>query len=146
MVHVNPDPSRDNYQFNPIERVTGLFAQQGPVTEAVRALEAGGIPSRSIEVFAGEEGKRQLDATGDEHGTAGKLFRLVESWVSDTSDFHASASAHLASGGYVVAAHVGTDDSQKERAMRALREAGATDVRYWHTLFVENDRTEAGGQ
>jgi len=137
VVQVNPDPSKDNYQFNPIERVTGLFVQQGPVTEAVRALEAARIPSRDIEVFAGEEGMRQLDATGDEHGTAGKLFRLVESWVSDTSDFHASAARHLAQGGYVVAAHVGTDETKKESAMQALRDAGATDIRYWHSLFVE---------
>ena len=137
MVQVNPDPSQDNYQFNPIDRVTGLFDRQGPVTDSVKALEAAGVPSSAIEVFTGDEGIRKLDATGEEHGPAGKLFRLVESWVSDTSDFHASAAAHLAAGGYIVAAHVGEDEALKERAMHTLSDHGAHDVRYWHSLFVE---------
>jgi hypothetical protein len=137
MVDVNPDVAQENYQFNPIERVTGLFDAHEPVAATVAALEAAGIASSDIEVFAGREGMRKLDASGDAHGTAGRLFRLVESWVSDTSHFHAQAAAHLASGGYLLAAHVGTDDDLKARVMDVLTAQGARDVKYWHTLFVE---------
>lgn len=137
MVQLNPDPAQDNFQFNPIGRVTGLFKAHGPVVPCVRALEAAGLASSDVEVFAGEEGMARIDPTGEAHGAAGKLFRLVESWVSDTSDFHAEAAAHLAAGGYIVAAHVGTDDALKAQVMRLLTEQGATDVKYWHSLFVE---------
>ena len=137
MVHINPDPAQDNIQFNPIGRVTGLFAAHEPVVPCVRALEAAGLPSSDIEVFTGQEGMARIDPTGDTHGTAGRIFRLVESWVSDTSDFHAEAAAHLAAGGYIVAAHVGTDDARKTRAMQVFADQGATDVKYWHSLFVE---------
>jgi hypothetical protein len=137
MVHLNPDPAQDNFQFNPIGRVTGLFQAHGPVVPCVRALEAAGLASSDIEVFTGEEGMKRVDPSGEAHGTAGKLFRLVESWVSDTSDFHAEAAAHLAAGGYIVAAHVGNDDALKTRIMHVFTEQGATDVKYWHSLFVE---------
>lgn len=137
MVDVNPDPTKDSYQFNPIERVTGLFDAHAPVAATVAALQAAGITSSDVEVFAGEAGIARLDVAGEEHGAAGKLFRLVESWVSDTSDFHSLAAAHLAGGGYVLAAHVGADEHLKARAMDVLAAQGATDVKYWHALFVE---------
>jgi hypothetical protein len=137
MVHLNPDPAQDNFQFNPIGRVTGLFHAHEPVVPCVRALEAAGLASSDIEVFAGQEGMARVDPAGEAHGAAGKLFRLVESWVSDTSDFHAEAAAHLAAGGYIVAAHVGTDEALKARVMRLFAEQGAEDVKYWHSLFVE---------
>lgn len=141
MVEVNPDPAQDNYQFNPIERVTGLYDAHDPATAAVDALRAAGLSESDIEVFAGEEGMRRIDPTGDEHGTAGKIFRVVESWVSDTSDFHAMAAAHLAAGGYVVAAWVGNDDNaRKDTVMQVLADQGARDVKYWHSLFVEQGR------
>lgn len=137
MVDVNPDPTQDSYQFNPIERVTGLFDAHDPVATTVAALQAAGVTSNDIEVFAGHEGMRKLDASGEAHGAAGRLFRLVESWVSDTSDFHALAAAHLASGGYVLAACVGDDEELKARVMELLAAQGASDVKYWHSLFVE---------
>lgn len=137
MVQVNPDPAEENFQFNPIERVTGLFGVNDDVTGAATKVQAAGVPQEDIAVFAGQEGMRALDASGEAHGTAGKLFRLVESWVSDTSDFHAMAAAHLASGGYVIAVRVGGDDPLKARVMELLQDQGAKDVKYWHTLFVE---------
>lgn len=137
MVDVNPDPAQDNFQFNPIERVTGLFDAHDPVTATVAALPAAGVAASNIEVFAGEEGMRKLDATGGEHGTAAKIFRVVESWVSDTSDFHAMAAEHLAAGGYIVAAWVGKDQALKDSVMQLLADQGARDVKYWHALFVE---------
>lgn len=139
MVQVNPEVNKDGYQFNPVGRVTGLFVEPEAVTAAVEALRAAGVPNDRLEVFTGEEGKRRIDASGEAHGAAGRLFRMVESWVSDTSSFHALAERHLAAGGHVVAAEVGDDEALKSRAMQALSVAGATDVKYWHTLFVEED-------
>lgn len=140
MVHFNPDLAQDNFQFNPIGRVTGLFEAHEPVVPCVRALEAAGLTTSDIEVFAGQDGMDRIDPTGESHGAAGKLFRLVESWVSDTSDFHAEAAAHLAQGGYVLAVNVGTDAALKARVMAMLAEQGASDVKYWHSLFVEQGK------
>ena len=139
MVQVNPEVNKDGFQFNPVGRVTGLFVEPQAVSAAVDALRAAGVAQHHLEVFTGEEGMRRIDATGEEHGAAGRLFRIVESWVSDTSSFHALAEKHLAAGGHVVAAHVGEDEALKTRAMHALSDAGATDVKYWHRLFVEED-------
>lgn len=142
MVQVNPDPATENFQFNPIERVTGLFDAHDDVAGAVAALQAQGVAQADIAVFAGQEGARTIDASGEAHGTVAKMFRVVESWVSDTSDFHALAEAHLEAGGYVVAARVGADDLLKARAMRALRDSGAREVKYWHSLFVEEGSSD----
>lgn len=137
MVDVNPDVNKDSYQFNPIDRVTGLFDAHDRIGGTLEALVAAGIPATDLEVFAGDEGMRKLDASGEEHGVAGKVFRVLESWVSDSADFHAMAAAHLAAGGYVIAALVGTDEALKTRVMELLAAEGAHDVKYWHSLFVE---------
>lgn len=139
MVQVNPDPNRDGFQFNPVERVTGLFLEGTAARAAVDALRAAGLPQGGIEVYCGEEGMRRINASGEEGGMAARLFRRIESWVSDTSDAHVHAEQHLAAGGYVVAAHVGEDDALKTRAMEALTGAGGTEVKYWHRLYVEQD-------
>lgn len=137
MVRINPDFPDENAEYNPINRVTGLFDGHDAVTAAVRALEDAGFAREDIEVFAGPEGERLLDPSGESLGTTGRWFRVVERWVSDTSEFHERAAATLHAGGFVLAARAEADDHRKQTAMAILAQHGARDVKYWNRLFVE---------
>jgi chitinase len=137
MVDINPDMPEENYQFTPIGRVTGIVGAEGAVTTMVVALQADGFSRSDVEVFCGAEGARKLHTRGEQSTSAG-LFRLVESWVSDTADFQHQADAALRSGGYVIAVEVGTDEHRKNRVMDVLKEHGAADVKYWHSLYTED--------
>ena len=137
MARVNPQLLDENAQYNPIHRVTGLFDAHDGVTTAIRALEDSGVARNDIDIFSGEEGERALDPSGDHLGTAGRLFRKVENWVSDTSKFHEVASATLNAGGFVLAVRAEGDDARKDEAMSILTRHGARDVKYWNNFYVE---------
>ena len=137
MARVNPDLPKEHVQYNPIHRVTGLFDAHDGVTAALRELEEAGFGRDDIDIFSGVEGERALDPSGDNFGTAGRWFRKIEDWVSDTSKFHEVAAATLNAGGFVVAARTESDDGRKAAAMEILTRTGARDVKYWSNFYVE---------
>ncbi|HTV01990.1 MAG TPA: hypothetical protein VMF13_15690 [Luteitalea sp.] len=146
MTRVNPHLPKEHLQYNPIHHVTGLFDGHDAVTNAVRDLEAAGFGREGIDLFSGVEGEAALDPSGDTLGTAGRWFRKIENWVSDTAKFHEVASATLHAGGFVVAAKVGTDEALKDRAMHILTQHGARDVKYWSQLYVEQGHEDVPRQ
>jgi len=146
MVRVNPDLPNENAQFNPVNCVTGLFDGHDAVTLAVGDLEQAGFARADIDVFAGAEGERLLDPSGETRGTAGRWFRVVERLVSDTSEFHALALATLNAGGFVLAVKADDDDARKAEAMAVLGRRGARDVKYWNSLFVEQGPDDAAAR
>jgi hypothetical protein len=137
MARVNPHLPEEHVQYNPINRVTGLFEAHDGVTLAVRELEEAGFARDDIDVFSGVEGEQALGSSGDTLSTAGRWFRKVEDWVSDTSKFHELASATLNAGGFLVAARAEGDEARKGAAMDILTRHGARDVKYWSNFYVE---------
>ncbi len=137
MARVNPPLPSEHGQYNPIHRVTGVFDAHDHVTLSLRDLEDAGVPRDDIDLFSGIDGEHALDPSGDTLGVAGRLFRRVENWVSDTSKFHEVAAATLHAGGFVVAVRADADDARKQQAMDILARHGARDVKYWSTFYVE---------
>ena len=135
MARVNPSLPNEQAQYNPVNRVTGLFPSHDAVTAALRDLEAAGIARDHIDILAGAEGEHVLDPSG-EASTLGRWYRKLEDWVSDTSKFQELASATLNAGGFVIAAKT-ADEAAKQRAMDVLTQHGARDVKYWATWYVE---------
>lgn len=135
MARVNPSLQNEQAQYNPVNRVTGLFDNHGAVTSALRDLEDAGFARNDIDILAGTEGEQVLDPSGNA-STMGRWYRKLEDWVSDTSKFQELASATLTAGGYVIAAKP-ADDASRERAMEILTRQGARDVKYWATWYVE---------
>jgi hypothetical protein len=142
MVDVNPDMPEENVQYNPIDHVTGVFgASQASAVTVIQALEAAGFARGDIDLFIGDEGERKLDPGGDESMGA-RIFRTLESWVSDTAGFQDTVVTALDRGGYVIAVLVGDDEAKKDRAIDVLKAQDAESVKYWHSLFTE-DATRA---
>jgi hypothetical protein len=137
MARVNPHLPNEHLQYNPIHRVTGVFDAHDKVTLALRELEEAGFGRDDIDVFSGIEGEHALDPSGDTLGTAGRLFRKLENWVSDTAKFHEVAAATLHAGGFVIAARADASDARKGLAMDILTRNGARDVKYWSNFYVE---------
>lgn len=137
MARVNPNLPNEHLQYNPIHRVTGLFDVHDKVTSAICELEEAGFARDDIDVFSGVEGEHALDPSGETLGTAGRWFRKIENWVSDTSKFHEIAAATLHAGGFVVAARAEGSDARKGLAMDILTRNGARDVKYWSNFYVE---------
>lgn len=146
MVRVNPNLPNEQAPYDPNHRVTGLFSNHDAVTGALADLTAVGIVSRDVDVFSGPDGEQALDPTGTSSGLVGRWFRTVEQLVSDTSPFQELAAATLKAGGFLVAVYVGTNAAQKDAVMSLLTRSGATDVKYWSELYVEQgheDRPQA---
>ncbi len=137
MARVNPPLENDQTAYNPNHRVTGLFTAHDGVTRTLRDLAALGVSRDAVDVFAGVDGERALDPSGDAGGLVGRWFRTIERWVSDTSAFQELAAATLAAGGFVVAVQVENPDGRERVVMDVLTYNGATDVKYWTNLYVE---------
>ena len=137
MTRLNPDLLNEQLQYNPIHRVTGLFDAHDAVTSAVRGLEEAGVASDAIDLFSGVEGEQALDPSGNTLGMAGRWFRKIEDFVSDTSKFHELASATLHAGGFVIAVNTENKEDRKALAMDVLTRNGARDVKYWAQWYVE---------
>lgn len=138
MVDVNPDMPDANVQYNPIDHVTGVFGDShASAVTVIQALEAAGFARGDLDMFIGSEGEKKLDPGGDE-STGARIFRTLESWVSDTAGFHDTVIAALNRGGYVIAVLVGDDTAKKDRAIDVLMAQNAESVKHWHSLFTED--------
>jgi len=137
MARVNPDLQNPQAPYDPTHRVTALFHGHDAVTIALRELVQAGFGPDDIDVFGGPAGEQALEPRTEDLGLAGRWFRTVEQWVSDTSAFHAVAAATLNAGGFLVAARAERDDAHKDVAMSILTRNGASDVKYWSPFFVE---------
>src|SRR5688500_8007290 len=146
MARVNPPLPKEHLQYNPIHHATGLFDGHDAVTAALRDLEDAGFGRQEIDLFSGVAGEAALDPSGDTLGTAGRWFRRIENWVSDTAKFHEVASATLHAGGFVIAAKVDSDEARKTRAMDILTKHGARDVKYWSQFYVEQGHEDVPRQ
>ena len=148
MAQVNPNLPFEHAPYDSTGRVTGLFGGHEAVTRAVRDLTDLGVVHRDIDIFSGAEGESSIDPTGERGGLAARWYRTVEQWVSDTSGFQQLAAATLEAGGCLVAIHVGGNQALKEAVMSLLTRHGATDVKYWSDLYVEQgheDRPQSPG-
>ena len=78
MARMNPDPYAGGNVFALVNRVTGLVDTEEEAMATVRALEEGGVATDDIDVFVGEQGARNLDLSGREHGRVMRWLRQLE--------------------------------------------------------------------
>ncbi len=71
----------ENKKFHPYptRQVIAVINEPGDAAAARVALEHAGFAG-AIEVLAGAEGLRRLDATGARHGVAGRLLRIFQGY------------------------------------------------------------------
>ena len=92
-------------------------------------------------ILHGEQDARRLDVAGEEHGFLGKLIRVLQDAVSYDVDHLRFHSARLQAGDDVVGVAVGDDEDAKQRAVDALRAAGARFVNYYGDYYVQSFTT-----
>ncbi len=137
MARVNPPLQEENAPYNPVNKVTGVFDAHDQVTMTLRELAEAGFARQDIDVFSGAEGEQAIDPSGDSMGAAGRFFRKLENWVSDTAKFHELAAATLQAGGFIVSAHAEGSEPRKDIAMDILTRNGARDVKFWSKFYIE---------
>lgn len=122
----------------PRELVVGVLRDEAAVHDAFGALQRAGFTEDRFAVLHGEEDARRLDVSGDEHGLAGRIIRLLQAASSPDLDHVRRHAAHLRSGDYVVGVAVGEDEDARQRAVDALRAAGAGFINYYADNYIES--------
>jgi hypothetical protein len=102
MARVNCDPYAGGHLFALLNRVTALLDSADAAQATVQALEAGGVPTGSIDIFTGELGAKCLDLAGREHGRARHLLRALESSMGDERETNRRIDAALRQGATLV--------------------------------------------
>jgi hypothetical protein len=118
--------------------VIGALADDAALEVARQRLEAAGFGADRCEVLHGEAGLARIDVEGDAHGRSGRIMRRLQSVLGDESDHLGRYTEHLQAGHYVVGVIVGEDESAKQRAAGAFRDAHAEFVNYYAENYVED--------
>lgn len=131
-----PPPDKDRFPY-PTDTVVAIAGDDAAVTEAVRGLDAAGIPGDRVDLLQGPDGAERIDPDGRGHGSSGQHTRRVQNfWGNDASNAREYAE-QLRRGSQLLAVSV-SDREQAQLAGGALRDAGLTSVRYYSRHVVES--------
>lgn len=72
-------PESKNFHAYPTNQVIAVIDGTGDAAAALTELNHAGF-SGAVEVLAGADGLKRLDASGARHGIAGRLFRLLQGY------------------------------------------------------------------
>ena len=141
MARINPDPYAGGHVFALVNRVTGLVDSEEEAMATVRALEEGGVATDDIDVFVGEQGARNLDLSGREHGRVLRWLRRLEAAMGDENTPKRRIEESLSRGGSLVCVkvHNRTGD-EKPRAFRILEALHGHEIHYWGAWAFEDVR------
>ncbi|MDA8342738.1 MAG: hypothetical protein M0007_11030 [Actinomycetota bacterium] len=137
-VHVDGGSDPVRALLPPRHRLFGVFDDVGAATAAVEALRAGGLGSTDdIWVYAGDDGARDLDATGAGHGVWGRLVRAVEAaMANDDVSYLRTLRDELAQGHVVLAVRVANEHDADAMATELRSRAGHSFAYGAHWDFV----------
>ena len=140
MARINPDPYAGGRLFALVNRVTGLLDSEAEVSATVRALEEDGVATDDIDIFTGEQGARNLDLPGREHGRALWLLRTLESAVGHEGLTNQRIDKALHEGATLlcVKVHSKRRTAEKAQAVRILKALHAHEIHYWGPWGVED--------
>ncbi len=128
------------FPLYPAEKVLGVLDAPRAADEALQELRQAGIPEEGLEVLCGEEGAKQIDPTGEEHGTMGKVLRILDAMYTGIERDNAERyEAELRAGHYVVAVPA-PEDEDRERIADILQAHGGHFINYYGEYAVTNLR------
>src|SRR4051794_38364200 len=130
-------PPSDPFPY-PRQLVVGVTAGTEGGQRASESLLGAGFAPNHVVILHGEQDARRLDVAGQEHGLVGKLIRVLQDAVSYDLDHVRFHAARLRSGDDVVGVAVGDDEDAKQRAVDALRAAGARFVNYYGDNYIQS--------
>jgi hypothetical protein len=107
----------------PNRQVVSVFDDRAAADSAVRALHEAGFAPASIERYEGAQDAERFDATGERHGIAARLRRVMQFSLMDQLPAMAWYEAALREAKSVVAVRT-TGRAQTLRAVQALKLAG----------------------
>jgi hypothetical protein len=159
MARLNCDPYGGFHFFALVNRVTALLDNEEAVKATVQALEADGVPTGDIEIFAGEQGAKCLDLPGREHGRAVHLLRTLEAAMGDERETNLRIDAALRRGAALVCVKMPATlpavmhaiahptslatfrqqkSDEKARALRVFKAIHAHEIHYWGAWAFED--------
>jgi hypothetical protein len=137
MARVNPDPYKEGYVFTHANRVTAFFDSMDQARRAEEALREAGVAEQAVDLFVGEEGVRNFDATGERHGWLRRLYHRLERFLGDEFDLEEHADRELRQGHVLLAALTGGEEGSKRQVGQVLRRHGGHEVYYWGRWTTE---------
>ncbi|HJP89880.1 MAG TPA: hypothetical protein VJ850_12665 [Candidatus Limnocylindrales bacterium] len=120
----------------PNRQLLGVFDSDASADRAVEALLAAGAPAKGIQRFSGPADAVRFDATGERHGIAARIRRIVQFSLMDQLPAMAWYEAALQQGRTVVAVHT-TNSAETKRAVEAMKAAGGHFINRFGRLATE---------
>jgi uncharacterized protein (DUF302 family) len=136
-----PDDETGFWRY-PTHKVIGTFGETEAVSTAVDLLNKAGYDEKSIDIFCGQEGEKQLDVSGKEHGLWATFVRSLQALSAEHLylDYYQN---ELQKGHFLVQVAV-KDRDEKAKVAQILHDAGGKRVTYYGLWLIEQiaNRTE----
>lgn len=120
----------------PTDRLLAVLETRAAAAAAIDALEGVGVDRQAIETFEGAETADRFDATGQQHGIAGRVLRATQFGLMDQLPALAWYEAALRAGKIVMSLPA-SDRPMTLRAVSALKDAGAHFINRFGRLETE---------
>ena len=130
----------DHMLVYPTEKVVGVLDDPDRVDGLRRALTDIGVGD--LDVLAGDEGSRQLDPSGEQHGKLGKVVRTVQKALGDEAVRLENLNEELEQGNIVVQAALPSEgdearEQDKQRIGATMREHGVRSIAFYGRNQIE---------
>jgi len=136
MPKLSKNVNDDKFIFNPSDNLFGIIDDQAKAEQAIEALVSSGFAKDDITVFLGEQGARQIDADGSEHGRLTRIIRWRQSTTPARQDAERYEKA-VYEGKYVIAVETKNLET-RESARQILKTHGGHFIKFYGRFTIQN--------
>lgn len=119
-----------------VDRVVAILDDPTQVSEALEELAREGFDQEEIVVLSGPEGAARLEASDQQGGLRGRLYRYAEFVFSDEPEERDHYAQELAAGRFLVA--VPADEGRKAQVAEVLGRHGGHDMEHSGEYYGES--------
>jgi hypothetical protein len=129
MNNLNLKTQDEKFIINPTDYLFGIIDDPEAAETVLTALVSAGFNPDRVRVFHGEQGVRQIDATGAEHGRLARLIR----WRQNTTPArpHAERYEQAVRDGHCVIAVHASDQESRTQARQIMKQHGGHFINFY---------------
>ena len=136
MSKLSKDVNEGKFIFNPSDNLFGIIDDQVKAEQAIEALISSGFAEAEITVFIGEQGARQIDADGSNHGRLTRIIRWRQSTTPARQDAERYEKA-VYEDKYVIAVETKNLET-REIARQILKTHGGHFINFYGHFSMQN--------
>jgi hypothetical protein len=121
------------YPDNSLIAIIDTYAE---ARAALKELTAAGFPEDEVGILCGQEGAKEIDADGREHGVLGKIARIIREF-GDVDNPHKERHEQALREGHFLVAVRAEEEEKRKQALEILKSHGGHFINFYSPWIIE---------